>query len=75
MKIENLVTMANQIGDFFKSFPDKDQAKKDIAQHLTRFWASSMRQQILAHVNDKNGEGLEAIVRDAIKEHVSSANS
>ena len=70
MKIENLVTMANQIGDFFKSFPDKDQAKKDIAQHLTRFWASSMRQQILAHVNDKNGEGLEAIVRDAIKEHV-----
>ena len=23
MKIEHLVTMANQIGDFFKSFPDR----------------------------------------------------
>lgn len=75
MKIDHLVTMANQIGDFFKSFPDQEQAKKDIAEHLKRFWASSMRQQILVHVNDKNGEGLEAIVRDAIKEHISSANS
>lgn len=71
MKIEHLVTMANQIGDFFKSFPDQDEAKKDIAQHLMRFWAGSMRQQILAHVNDANGQGLEPIVRDAIKEHLS----
>ncbi len=75
MQIDHLVTMANQIGDFFKSFPDQDQAKRDIAEHLKRFWASSMRQQILAHVNDKNGEGLEAIVRDAIKEHIGSTNS
>ncbi len=72
MKIEHLVTMANQIGDFFKSFPDQVEAKKDIAQHLTRFWSSSMCQQILAHVNDANGLGLEPIVRDAIKEHITS---
>ncbi|MDP1659286.1 MAG: formate dehydrogenase subunit delta [Methylotenera sp.] len=70
MQMDNLITMANQIGDFFKSFPDKEQAKKDIAEHLKRFWANSMRQQILAHVNEKNGEGLEDIVRDAIKEHI-----
>jgi len=73
MQIEHLVTMANQIGDFFKSFPDQNQAKKDIAQHLMRFWASSMRQQILAHVMDKNGAGLEVIVRDAIKEHLNNS--
>ena len=72
MKIEHLVTMANQIGDFFKSFPDQAQAKKDIAQHLERFWASSMRDQILAYVIEQNGEGLEPIVRDAIKAHISS---
>lgn len=72
MQIDHLVNMANQIGDFFKSFPDQDQAKKDIAQHLTRFWASSMRQQIAVHVQDKNGEGLDEIVRDAIKEHLNS---
>lgn len=72
MQIEHLVTMANQIGDFFKSFPDQEQAKKDIADHLMRFWALNMRQRILAHVNNQNGEGLEAIVRDAIKEHLDS---
>ncbi|MDP2070709.1 MAG: formate dehydrogenase subunit delta [Methylotenera sp.] len=70
MQMDNLITMANQIGDFFKSFPDKEQAKKDIAEHLKRFWAKSMRQQILTHVNEKNGAGLEDIVRDAIKEHI-----
>lgn len=72
MKIEHLVAMANQIGDFFKSFPDQSQAKKDIAQHLERFWASSMRDQILTHVIEQNGDGLKPIVRDAIKEHISS---
>lgn len=72
MKIEHLVTMANQIGDFFKSFPDQEEAKKDIAQHLMRFWAGSMQQQILVHVNDHNADGLEPIVRDAIKEHIRS---
>jgi len=71
MQIDHLVTMANQIGDFFKSFPDQDQAKKDIAQHLQRYWAGSMRQQILSHVKDQQGQGLHPIVRDAISEHLS----
>ena len=73
MQIDHLVTMANQIGDFFKSFPNQDQAKKDIAHHLSRFWAGSMRQQILLHVRDKNGAGLHDIVRDAISEHLNNA--
>lgn len=73
MQIEHLVTMANQIGDFYKSFPNQDEAKNDIAQHMKSFWASSMRQQILAHVNDKDGEGLEPIVCDAIKKHLSGS--
>lgn len=72
MKIDHLITMANQIGDFFKFYPDRELAKKDIAQHLSRFWASSMRQQILSHVHDKNGEGLEEIVRAAISEHLNN---
>jgi formate dehydrogenase subunit delta len=70
MQTEHLVTMANQIGDFFKSFPDEAQAKKDIANHLQRYWAGSMRQQILAHVQEQQGQGLYPIVRDAINEHL-----
>lgn len=75
MQIEHLVVMANQIGDFFKFFPDQELAKKDIAQHLTRFWAKSMRQQILAHVCENNGVGLESIVQAAIKEHLNNEDA
>lgn len=72
MQIDHLVTMANQIGDFFKFFPNQEQAKRDIAQHLSRFWAKNMRKQILAHALDKNGDGLEAIVNEAIKQHLNN---
>ena len=69
MSIDNLVTMANQIGDFFKSYPDHEQAKKDIVTHIKRFWALRMRQQIVAHVNEHQGQGLHPIVTEAIKQH------
>lgn len=70
MNIEHLVTMANQIGSFFRSYPDLEQAKKDIASHLKRFWEPRMRKQIVAHVTEKQGQGLDPIVDDAIKEHI-----
>lgn len=69
MNIEQLITMANQIGTFFKSSPDTEQAKKDIAMHLKRFWALSMRLQLIAHTQENAGQGLEPIVKDAIIEH------
>ena len=36
MKAENLVTMANQIGAFFESYPDRAEASSEIAGHLRR---------------------------------------
>jgi len=69
MNIETLITMANQIGDFFRSYPDTEQAKLDIASHLKRFWALGMRQQIVTHVKHHNAEGLHALVSDAIREN------
>lgn len=72
MQINQLVTMANQIGDFFKSFPDQVQARKDIALHISRFWAQSMREQILRHVLENNGAGLESVVQESIREHLNN---
>ena len=69
MNTQHLITMANQIGDFFQSYPDANQAKQDIATHLQRFWASSMRQQLIAHVQQQQGEGLQPLVLAAIREH------
>ena len=66
MHIENLVKMANQIGQFIEAEPDQEQAAKDIASHLKRFWDPRMRSAIIAHV-DQGGAGLLDIVANTIK--------
>ena len=66
MHTENLVKMANQIGQFFEAEPDREQALKDIASHIKRFWEPRMRTAILAHV-DNGGAGLCDIVVAAIQ--------
>jgi len=71
LNIDHLVTMANQIGDFFRSYPDTEQAKKDIVHHIKRFWAPTMCKQIVEHVTKNQGKGLEPIVESAIREHMS----
>ena len=70
MQTETLIKMANQIGDFFESYPNQAQAQIDIAQHLNRFWTKDMRNQIAAHVHDKKGAGLHAKVATAITKHI-----
>ena len=70
MKVERLITMANQIGDFYQAFPDQDQAQKDIVQHLNKFWAQSMRDDMRAHVDGQNGEGLSPIVLSAVRNYL-----
>jgi formate dehydrogenase subunit delta len=68
MDIGHLVTMANQIGDFFKSYPDAEQAKKDIVMHIKRFWALNMRLQLIEHAQ-ASAEGLEPLVKEAVLQH------
>ena len=70
MQTEQLIKMANQIGDFYESYPDKNQAQIDIAGHLTKFWAISMRKQLALHVNETNGQGLHFQVAQAIINHL-----
>ncbi len=70
MQTETLIKMANQIGDFFEAEPNIMQAQLDIAHHLNRFWTKDMRNQIAAHVAQKNGEGLHAKVASAISLHI-----
>jgi formate dehydrogenase subunit delta len=50
MKTDKLVTMANQIGTFFESYPDRDEAMREIASHLQRFWAPRMRAELMRHL-------------------------
>jgi formate dehydrogenase subunit delta len=69
MDIDNLVRMANRIGEFFAALPDAQEARAGIAGHLQRFWDPRMRREIVAHLEQRGGAGLDAIVREAIAAH------
>lgn len=69
MDIQHLVKMANQIGMFFESMPDREQAKADIASHLKKFWEPRMRKAIVAGLSTPATAELMPIVREAIDGH------
>ncbi|WP_321792688.1 formate dehydrogenase subunit delta [Burkholderia pyrrocinia] len=75
MNNDHLIDMANQIGAFFDSMPDRDEALTGIAEHIRRFWEPRMRRALLAALDDPSGEGAQRaapIVRDAIAAHRAS---
>jgi len=66
MDIHHLVKMANQVGDFFAPYPDRDEVIKSIAVHLKNSWDPRMRRQIADYVNHSGGADLKESVRAAI---------
>jgi formate dehydrogenase subunit delta len=66
MDNSNLIKMANNIGAFFKSEPDRDLAIQGVEQHIRNFWEPRMRQQIIAYMQTDGSELLD-IVAEAIK--------
>jgi len=69
MDMQNLIHMANQIGDFFAAMPEQDEALEGIAGHLQHFWEPRMRSQLLEYVDNQNGKDLRPIVVSAIRAH------
>lgn len=68
MDIHHLVTMANQIADFFRtSDPDHAEAVKATEHHLRSFWEPRMRRDIIAHLRKTGGEGLGEVAREAVR--------
>ncbi|MFD1555524.1 formate dehydrogenase subunit delta [Paraburkholderia silviterrae] len=70
MKADHLIEMANQIGMFFDSLPDREEALTGIAEHIRKFWEPRMRRTLLAAL-DGNGEeaGLSEIVAAALTKY------
>ena len=60
---ERLVAMANDIGNFFRSEPDREEAIAGIAKHISSFWTKSMRRKMAAHGED----GLDELPREALR--------
>ncbi|MGH9343602.1 MAG: formate dehydrogenase subunit delta [Terriglobia bacterium] len=65
MEIERLITMANQIGEFFETQPDRAAAVNAVAQHIKSFWEPRMRRQIIEYAHGGRGE-LREVVHEAL---------
>jgi formate dehydrogenase subunit delta len=57
MNIEHLVSMANDIGNFFDGEYGVKDSPPNIATHISRYWDPRMRTQIIAHAAE-GGAGL-----------------
>ena len=72
MDNQNLIDMANRIGDFFESMPDHEEALAGVADHIRRFWEPRMRRALLATLDDaadSNGVAMSGFVREALVRH------
>lgn len=72
MDADNLVRMANRIGQFFEAMPDRPEALEGIALHIHRFWEPRMRRALRAHLADEAAlaeHPVAPIVREALSTH------
>ncbi|WP_152223235.1 formate dehydrogenase subunit delta [Pseudomonas sp. SCB32] len=73
MNTDNLIKMANQIGQYFASEPDRQQAVRGVQQHLQSFWTPAMRRDLKAwHEQHPDGD-LNLLVRAALTEATANA--
>lgn len=66
MNVDHLVKMANEIGSFFAGASPPEQAPRDIATHIKRYWEPRMRKAMLAHFS-QGGAGLSPVARRAVE--------
>jgi formate dehydrogenase subunit delta len=57
----DMVRMANQMVDFFKSYGEKE-AVEGIAEHINKFWEPRMRRDFFVLI-DSGGAGLDDLVK------------
>jgi len=69
MDLDNLIVMANRIGQFFEAQPDRDEALAGLAEHLKKFWEPRMRTQILAALGTADQAHMHEIVVAALTRH------
>jgi formate dehydrogenase subunit delta len=68
MNIEHMVTMANDIANFFNSeMVSPDEAAKAVALHISRYWDPRMRRHIIDH-GRQGGEGLSPTAAAAVSQ-------
>jgi formate dehydrogenase subunit delta len=62
---DHLVKMANDIGNFFRSEPNRKDAVAGIANHIAKFWTRRMRQKLTEYLQT-HPEALDELPREAM---------
>ena len=57
--------MANDIGNFFRAEPEREDAIAGIANHIARYWTKRMREKLAAHLRIDD-TGLDELPREAM---------
>ncbi|MDG9853881.1 formate dehydrogenase subunit delta [Pseudomonas nitroreducens] len=70
MSVDNLIKMANQIGQYFSTESNHDLAVQGVQQHLQNFWTPAMRRELKDWQEQHPGDELHALVRAALAENV-----
>lgn len=65
-QLQNLIKMVNQISANNLHHGDEEQAAEVVATHLRKFWARSMKQQIIDYA-ESDGRELSTLSRLAVK--------
>jgi formate dehydrogenase subunit delta len=64
---EHLVQMANDIGNFFRSEPKREEAVAGIANHIAKFWTPRMRDKLNAYLKEHGADALDELPREALR--------
>jgi formate dehydrogenase subunit delta len=62
-----LISMANQISDFFGAMPDHQQAVSETTNHLRRTWDPRMRRELFAYIDEHGTSGLNDLMQEVVQ--------
>jgi formate dehydrogenase subunit delta len=63
---EQLIQMANDIGNFFRAEPQREEAIAGIMNHFSKYWTRRMREKLIALVQHGN-QKLDDLPGEALK--------
>ncbi len=69
MDTHNLVHMANQIGEFFSAYPDRNEALEGIANHIRKFWEPRMRLKLIESMDQGLTGDMSDLVTQSLTMH------
>jgi formate dehydrogenase subunit delta len=70
---DHLVKMANDIGNYFRAEPKREDAVAGIANHIARYWTKRMREKIAVHVQQQGDAEIDELPREALRRLMAQA--